>query len=128
MLQDRLGAGKIDDVAETCLETEQLTLDRETPAIDAGHGVNGSGEVLHIERLLVQRDAQFLATAQADEVIFNLLRLTEQAVREGGNQHGGIVVQGQQASEIAGIDGVHPGFQQVAGVGHCIFFQLNLEP
>ena len=122
MLQDGLSPGEIDYVAKARLEAQKFAIDRETPAVDAGHGVDGSGEMLYIQRFFVQRNTQFLAATQADKIVLDFLRLAEQAVGEGRNQDGGIVVQGQQASQIARIDGIHPGFQNLTRIDHDEFF------
>ena len=83
-MHDRLFPGEIEHVAETCLKAQQFFVNRKAPAIYAVHGMDVPPERLHVERLFVQGNAQFLAAANLREIVADSFRSAQQAVGKGG--------------------------------------------
>ena len=117
-MHNRFRASQVKQVTEARLEAQQLVIDRESPAINAVHGIDIPRDRLHVQRLFVQRNAQLVASANLAEIVANGLRPCQQPVGKSRNQHGPVVVKSQKPFKITGIDGKHPFLENLLGLFH----------
>lgn len=121
-MQDRARTIQVEQVAESRFKTQQLAVDRKTPAIDAVHGMNGVGDRLNDQRLFMQGDTQFFAAAEFLEVIANAPSLAEQAIGKGRYEDRAFIVEGKQSFQITAVNGEHPFLEEVFRFFHGVFF------
>ena len=103
-MQNGTWPGEVQKEGEPSLQDQCIFAFVKPPAINAADCMQATGKALRGNGVFIHRDLDALLATQFLEIAPNALLVGQQGIGKGGQQHGVVVIEGEEFVQRDGID------------------------